>query len=942
MPRLIRLLLLITILLSPSHPTPAVAAPKRQAETQNEQAAQIVADLTPEERVGQLFLVTFTGADTGAESPIYELITQYHLGGVVLLAANDNFSGTQTFITGTIALTSALQSVAAGDTSGQDALQTRPPSTKSFIPLFIAASYEDENYPGNSLMPGLSGLTALPSAMTIGATWNTTHAQTSGQIAGKEFSTLGINLLFGPTLDVVEAPQPDSPADLGARTFGGDPYWVGKLGQSFIQGVHTGSDNRVAVVARHFPGYGASDRAVEDQIPTINKSLAELIAVDLDPFFAATKGEPDSNTDALLVSHIRYRGFQNIRETTRPISFDPQALTTLLSLPDLAAWRAGGGVMISDALGLRGVRRFYDPQGRTFQPFKVALDAFLAGNDVLYLSQFAPNPQDDQTETVKSVISQFVQKYEEDPAFALRVDEAVTRIVGLKLKMYGDFSIGAVLPPTNPEPLADNSALAFAAARDAATLISPSPAELADRLPSPPTINQQIVFFTDTRISRQCSVCAPRSVLPADGLEQAILRLYGPQGSGQVIDSNLLSFTFADLVNFLDGTSVPPTPTPDPAVPEATPAPPLPSVEDSINNAEWLVFAMLDVKSSLFASDALKRILDERPDLIRGKRLIVFAFDAPYYLDSTEVAQLTAYYGLYSKTPAALQVAARILFQELAPAGASPISIPAVGYALTDATQPDPVQIIELFADLPEPENATPTPSDVTPTPPAFALRSVVALRTGVIKDHNGNPVPDGTVVSFLVNYLAEGFTALPIEATTVDGVARTELLLDRSGLLEVSAASEPALVSYKLRFDVGAQILTTPEVIIPSPFPTNTPTPSATPTVTATPTITPTPTPEPPQPPSVGGGDLLMALIALAVLGGAGWRLTNSRGDAVSAGVKLFLAIAIGVFAGYNYYALGLPGAMALKALGALASPLATWSGGLAALIVGWLWLRR
>ncbi|MEK7327435.1 MAG: glycoside hydrolase family 3 N-terminal domain-containing protein, partial [Chloroflexota bacterium] len=417
-----------------------MAAPKRQAETQNEQAAQIVADLTPEERVGQLFLVTFAGADTGAESPIYELITQYHLGGVVLLAANDNFSGTQTFITGTIALTSALQSVAAGDTSGQDALQTRPPSTKSFIPLFIAASYEDENYPGNSLMPGLSGLTALPSAMTIGATWNTTHAQTAGQIAGKEFSTLGINLLFGPTLDVVETPQPESPADLGARTFGGDPYWVGKLGQSFIQGVHTGSDNRVAVVSRHFPGYGASDRAVEDQIPTINKSLAELIAVDLDPFFAVTKGEPDSNTDALLVSHIRYRGFQNIRETTRPISFDPQALTTLLSLPDLAAWRAGGGVMISDALGLRGVRRFYDPLGRTFQPFKVALDAFLAGNDVLYLSQFAPNPQDDQTETVKSVINQFVQKYKEDPAFALRVDEAVTRIVGLQLKMYGDFS----------------------------------------------------------------------------------------------------------------------------------------------------------------------------------------------------------------------------------------------------------------------------------------------------------------------------------------------------------------------------------------------------------------------------------------------------------------------------------------------------------------------
>ncbi|MFM8427127.1 MAG: hypothetical protein ACKOBL_18335, partial [Chloroflexota bacterium] len=52
----------------------------------------ILNSMTPEERVGQLFLVTFTGMDTGTDAQINDLITKHHVGGVVLLAENDNFS----------------------------------------------------------------------------------------------------------------------------------------------------------------------------------------------------------------------------------------------------------------------------------------------------------------------------------------------------------------------------------------------------------------------------------------------------------------------------------------------------------------------------------------------------------------------------------------------------------------------------------------------------------------------------------------------------------------------------------------------------------------------------------------------------------------------------------------------------------------------------------
>ena len=56
--------------------------------------------------------------------------------------------------------------------------------------------------------------------------------------------------------------------------------------------------------------------------------------------------------------------------------------------------------------------------------------------------------------------------------------------------------------------------------------------------------------------------------------------------------------------------------------------------------------------------------------------------NAPYYYDATDISAFTAYYGLYSKLPGFIEVAARILFQEISPQGNSPVSIPGVAYEL--------------------------------------------------------------------------------------------------------------------------------------------------------------------------------------------------------------------------------------------------------------------
>ena len=73
---------------------------------------------------------------------------------------------------------------------------------------------------------------------------------------GRELSALGVNMYFGPSLDVLENPSATPNNDLGASVFGGDPFWVSVLGSAYISGLHAGSANRL-LVPSIFPDAGA-------------------------------------------------------------------------------------------------------------------------------------------------------------------------------------------------------------------------------------------------------------------------------------------------------------------------------------------------------------------------------------------------------------------------------------------------------------------------------------------------------------------------------------------------------------------------------------------------------------------------------------------------------------------------------------------------------------
>ena len=57
---------------------------------QQQSAANLLQAMTPEERVGQLFLVTFDGSEIYETDLIYELISQNHISGVIIKADRNN------------------------------------------------------------------------------------------------------------------------------------------------------------------------------------------------------------------------------------------------------------------------------------------------------------------------------------------------------------------------------------------------------------------------------------------------------------------------------------------------------------------------------------------------------------------------------------------------------------------------------------------------------------------------------------------------------------------------------------------------------------------------------------------------------------------------------------------------------------------------------------
>ncbi|HSN73626.1 MAG TPA: glycoside hydrolase family 3 N-terminal domain-containing protein [Anaerolineae bacterium] len=931
--RLIRLasfLLLLTLVLS------LAPAPATQAQPGPVDVRAVLEAMTVADRVGQLFVVTLQGDDVGPDSAIAELIRDYRVGGVLLSPANGNFrnlnpDGTPADTPQQVArLSNQLQTLAfdgslpaeatlAPQTSDVQALPA-PEDRGVTLPLLIGVNQDGNGFSHSSLR---GGFTPLPSNMALGATWNTEDAAAVGNIVGSELAAVGVNLLLGPALDVLDTPRPDPQTTLGVRSLGGNSFWVGRLGRAYIGGVHEGSQGRVATIAKHFPGQGSSDRLPEFEVATIQKSAEALTAVEIAPFAAAVRPgtlqdllPPSDETprsastvvDGLQSTHIRYAALQGSSESIPPISLAPQLSQELLESPSFAEWRnAGRGLVMSDDLGAPAIRRHYDPTLQSFPHRRVAQDALLAGNDLLLLSRWSLDDNPEITATnIKDTITFFQEKYRSDADFARRVDAAVMRILTLKARIQPELDLrtslvdGSVLAEQEPQ---DTTVAQIA--RNAITLLSPSPAELAQRMPAGPGADDSILFITDARSGRECSAedCPASPLIEPTALADIVLRLYEP--SGQVAPERVASVTFEQIdawLNATDGNE-------DTNLANEV-------VDGLISNADWIVFGLLDNAPDAAGTSVMRQFLSQRPVSREQKRLVAIAYDAPFFLDATDITKLTAYFAAFGKTEPLLEASMRVLFREWTPTGASPVDISATNYTLAEKLRPNPTQSIPLSV----PDVRVQMGSNTFTAKVGDTLR----VLAGPIRDNNGRLVPDNTPVTFKLKQRSDQFE-LPLgETGTRDGLAETSVVLERPGDYEVQVQSGQAVGSLSLLLNIvdleQGEARVAVATATPSPAPTETPTPTVTPTATAEPTATPKPTPAPtpaaPLPPKrVDGGSFALSLASLGLLLLAtvfGFRALLA---APATALRALLLIAVGGLAAYLLYGLGvLPGATWLQ----------------------------
>jgi beta-N-acetylhexosaminidase len=893
-----------------------------------DEVTQLLDQLTPAQRVGQLFLVAFEGPSLAADSPLLELVRAGRISGVLLSAHNGNFPLLSGKVGSTQAMIDSLQEAARPPAAGATPTDTGTETTAASpgVPLLVAIYADGDGTPWSQIVQDYPD---TPSQMAIGATWSRDLAREVASDLGARLRALGVNLLIGPSVDILGDPRLGGPGDLGVSSFGGDPYWIGILGQAFVEGVHAGSGGRVGVIVTHFPGLGASDRSAAEDIATVRRTLDQLQGFELQPFAAVAAlppGESAASADGMLTAHIRYQGLQgNIRDTTRPVSLDAEAFQELTGAEPFATWRSSGGLMVSDSLGSKAIRRFLDPSETTFSAQVVARDAFLAGNDLLLLEDFKSSDDPDEITTIRGTLRYFEQRYQDDPVFAQRVDEAATRVLQLKLRLYGgSFDADSNgLTGAGRELLTQAGDLEFRVARSAATLVSPAASDVRARLGGGPRLDDRLVLFTDTRRSRSCTACSPVPGLDPQALEISILSLYGGgAGTAQIRTWNLSSFATADLAAYLG------------KVPPNDPAHPIARAEDvgkALGGADWVIFVVERERPEEFGSGALKLLLNARPDLVAGKTLVVFAVDVPFDLDATDVSKIDAMYALYSRGTAFLDVAARLLFQELPATGKLPVSVPAVGYDLIEALSPDADQILGLSVTL---EDEPPG----TPSVEGFRVNDRIRVTTDVIVDSNGHAVPDRTPVEFLLGYPGE----LPsnVEAGTVGGMASITTTLGRLGLLTILARSDPAVVSSVLQLNVQENMPAFVTVIAPTPVPLVT---------TEPPVGEVTPTPDPGGAGQSGTRRGGMSALVIGLLGAAGVSFLASRSAKTAEQPgrgRLALSTLVFSLLGFNYVALGFPGAASLvESLGPFAAGSAGMATGLLALGCWRLWalvLRR
>jgi beta-N-acetylhexosaminidase len=297
-------------------------------------------NLTLDQKIGQLFMVAAVADEEVAKDflskksyrmdkeYITELITQYHIGGIIYLGKSDTEKQ--------IKRTQYFQNISA-------------------IPLLIGQDLE----PGRVGISRLQAMECFFNNKALGELNEKDKTYKTGFKIGQYCKKLGVHINFAPVADVNN--NPNNPV-INDRSFGDNPKLVTQHAIAFAQGLR---DAGIIACAKHFPGHGDTTVDSHFDLPLITHDKNRLHAIELYPF----KKLIAENIPAIMVGHLEIPAFEE--QPKLPSSLSKKIVTDLLQ-KELGF----NGLIITDGLDMQGITKYYSNG-------QAELQALLGGNDIL-------------------------------------------------------------------------------------------------------------------------------------------------------------------------------------------------------------------------------------------------------------------------------------------------------------------------------------------------------------------------------------------------------------------------------------------------------------------------------------------------------------------------------------------------------------------------------
>ncbi len=322
----------------------------------------VVNTLTSPETAGQLVMPRIDFNEEGYFEQAVRHVEKFHVTGFII------FNGEINLVKKTV---SYLQSI-------------------SKYPLFFGIDAE------RGLGQIVEGGTRFPFLMSQGAADNIELVELQALNTAQEMKYCGLNLLFAPVLDINTNPL--NPI-INVRAFGDDAKIVSRLGSAYYNIIKS---EGVFACGKHFPGHGSTDADSHVELPSIDKTVDELLAFELIPFKKAV----ENDIDFIMAGHL---AAENIDNSNVPAIISKKLITGVLR-ENLGFKNA----VITDSFRMDALREIGAED-------EVAIRSLEAGCDIIL------DPFDSE-----SLIEKLAEKINSDQQFSSKAKDSVSRILKLK------------------------------------------------------------------------------------------------------------------------------------------------------------------------------------------------------------------------------------------------------------------------------------------------------------------------------------------------------------------------------------------------------------------------------------------------------------------------------------------------------------------------------